>query len=87
MGFELFGLSQTFSIVVLIALFVVAVVAFALGLWAVLSMIDRARHRRRPDAAEATEVLDDLIPPIYYTDHMKDPLRQEDLCERVRVPK
>lgn len=43
------------------------------------------RRRRR---AEKPNVTDGLVPPIFYTDGMKDPLMQEDLSERVlkKVP-
>lgn len=77
-SFSLFGLNTATS------LFITAGIAFAamlIGLIiGVLSyiIITRAEQRRLKREEKQT---DRLIPPIFYTDAMKDPLFQEDLQE------
>lgn len=43
---------------------------------------DKAKLMESQDASH--DNIGNLIPPIFYTQEMKDPLLQDDLCERYR---
>jgi hypothetical protein len=87
MAFEGFwGLGVVVS--VLIVLLVIAGVLFFIGLMAllVLSLCRRCRERRQIRRLHPG-MADNLIPPIFFTEHLRDPLQQEDLRDKIEVPR
>lgn len=77
--FSLFGLDPYTSVILIVAVMISAVlIGLAIGILAYILM---TRSDREWDRVESERQTDRLIPPIFYTDAMKDPLFQEDLRE------
>jgi hypothetical protein len=85
MGFSLslFGLDTAKSIVLLLAICWGGVIAIAMVVFLVICITKRCRQARQERAMPPRRPTDNLIPPIYFTEEMQDPLRQNDLSERV----
>lgn len=74
-GWAIFG--SLLVVLVMIVILIVVCIKFC-----------RPSKRRRFDEDAPSLSTDQLIPPIFmYTDGMKDPLYQADLCERVKTEK
>jgi hypothetical protein len=81
--FSVFGLDTATSIVLLLALCWGVGIAIAMVVFLVLCIRKRCRQARQERAMPPRTPTDKLIPPIYFTEEMQDPLRQNDLRERV----
>jgi hypothetical protein len=85
MPFELFGMDTTTSIVLLLVIIWAAIVFVAI---VVIVAVCCRWHTAGAAAAKPerpSEPSDRLIPPIFYTERLRDPLAQEDLFERTRL--
>jgi beta-lactamase regulating signal transducer with metallopeptidase domain len=82
MSFELFGMDQTTSIILILGVIWAVGIVIALIVIIVLCCRRNRRDQELDQTDEVTEASDKLIPPIFYTEHLRDPLAQEDLLER-----
>jgi hypothetical protein len=84
MSLELFGLDTTASIILLIGIIWGIGILVAIVVIIVICCVRSrpAREELRPEPP--SEPSDRLIPPIFYTEHLCDPLAQEDLLDRSR---
>jgi hypothetical protein len=83
---SLFGLDTGTSSVLLLAICWGAGIAIAMVVLLVICITKRCRQARQERAMPPCQPTDKLIPPIYFTEEMQDPLRQNDLSERVAQP-
>lgn len=81
MAIHVFGLDQTMSLVIVVSISCILLMLLSLIILVVFILVQKCRAKRRKHKQSPT---DGLIPPIYYTDGMKDPLQQEDLYERIK---
>jgi hypothetical protein len=79
--FEIFGMSTAMSIVLLIAFIWGLAIVVALFLIICCCCVRRLRQDRLEAAMLPPLLTDKLIPPIFFTEQMRDPLEQEDLRE------
>jgi hypothetical protein len=84
-SFELFGMDTATSVVLVIAFF--WGLAMLIGLVAIISCccIRRCRQARLEQTMPPPRTTDKLIPPIFFTEQLLDPLAQEDLREHAQV--
>jgi hypothetical protein len=83
MGFEGFwDLGPLVSIIILILIVIAALFLLCLLVALTFSLCRRYQARRIIDRIHPG-VTDNLIPPIFFTDRLQDPLHQEDLREKI----
>jgi hypothetical protein len=80
MTFQIFGLNAAASMVVVIAIAWAAAVIVVLLILLIVAMVRKCCREQTPEKPTAN-VTDKLIPPLYYTEEIKDPLQQDDLYE------
>jgi heme/copper-type cytochrome/quinol oxidase subunit 2 len=79
--FQIFGMETTMSIILLIAFLWGVAVIVALVVVVSCCCVRRCRQARLENAMPPPQVTDKLIPPIFFTEQLRDPLEQEDLRE------
>ena len=78
-SFHIFGLDEAMSIVIVVS---ISCVLLSLSSVIVLVIVILLDHCKSKHSRASTRPINKLIPPIYYTDGLKDPLHQEDLVEK-----
>lgn len=79
-SFHIFGLDETMSIVIVVCISCVLLTLSSLLGLVIYILSDRCKTK---ESQASQHPINNLIPPIYYTDGLKDPLQQEDLVERL----
>jgi heme/copper-type cytochrome/quinol oxidase subunit 2 len=78
-------MDQTTSIILLVGIIWAVGIIIAVIIIIAICCIRRGRERQSNKLDGPSEPSDKLIPPIFYTEHLRDPLAQEDLLERARA--